>query len=94
MVTGRIKETGKGIRLRTPFQKFLSGLEAAQLDVNETLTELRAFAEVMARKTNAIDFDEDGNFYVTAAGPIEKVIEVLSVQLEKLKRIEKDRSRY
>jgi hypothetical protein len=75
----------------TPFQKFLSGLQAAQLEFTETMDELRAFAEVMARKQNSIDLDEDGFFYVTATGPIEVIIPIIEKQLEKLERIKRQK---
>jgi hypothetical protein len=75
-----------------PFQKFVRGLQAAQLDFNETMTELTAFAEIMAQKQNTLELDEDGFFYVTAAGPIEDIIPVMEKQLEKLYRISKQKN--
>lgn len=76
----------------TPFHKFLNGLNAAQMDMNEMLNELRAFAEIMARKQNSIELDEDGFFYVTAAGKLEEVIPTIEKQLERLKRINAERA--
>jgi hypothetical protein len=55
------------------------------------MDELRAFAEVMARKQNSIDLDEDGFFYVTATGPIEVIIPIIEKQLEKLERIKRQK---
>lgn len=78
----------------TPFQKFLRGLEAAQLDFTETMNELRAFAEIMSRKQNALEMDEDGFFYVTSAGPIEEVINTVELQLGKLKRIKQQKDNH
>jgi hypothetical protein len=75
----------------TPFQKFLRGLEAAQLDFNETMNELRAFAEVMARKQNSLEMDEDGLFYTSASGSVEEIIPILYKQVEKLERIKKQK---
>lgn len=75
----------------TPFQQFLNGLEAAQLDFNEVMNELRAFATVMARKGNSIEMDESGLFFVTASGRLEDVISVLHKQLERLERIKKQK---
>ena len=75
----------------TPFQRFLNGLNAAQMDFNEVMTELRAFAEVMAKKQNTLDMDEDGCFYVTAAGRLEDIIPVVEGHLRKLKRINEER---
>jgi hypothetical protein len=80
--------------MMTPFQRFLNGLNAAQLDFNETMTELRAFAEVMAHKKNSIELDEDGCFYVSASGPLEEVINTVQKHLERLKRINEERSNY
>lgn len=73
----------------TPFQKFVVGLRAAKMDVTEMLDEILAFAEVMARKTNSVELDENGFFYVTAAGPLEEIIPVMHKQIEKLERIQK-----
>jgi hypothetical protein len=75
----------------TPFQKFVRGLQAAQLEFDETMNELISFAEIMAQKQNTLELDEDGFFYVTAAGPIEEVIPVMEKQLEKLYRIRKQK---
>lgn len=76
----------------TPFQKFLNGLTAAQLEFNETMDELRAFAEIMARKSNNIELDEDGVFYVTATGQLPAVLETVEHHLQKLKRINEQRT--
>lgn len=46
-----------------------------------------AFAEVMAMKQNAIELDDNGLFYITATGTVEEIIPVMTMQLEKLKRI-------
>lgn len=75
----------------TPFQKFLRGLQGARLDLDSTFEELIAFAEVMARKQNSIELDEEGFFYVTACGPVEDVIPTMKKQLEKLERILKQK---
>jgi hypothetical protein len=75
----------------TPFQKFLNGLNAAQLDFNETMTELRAFAEIMARKSNTLELDDNGFFYTTASGTLDEIIPVLHKQLDKLERIKKSK---
>lgn len=75
----------------TPFQKFLSGLKAAREEVGETLDELTAFAEIMARKQNCIELDDNGFFYVTAAGPLDEVIPTVHKLLDKLERIKKEK---
>lgn len=75
----------------SPFQRFLNGLESAQLDFNETMNELRAFAEIMARKQNTVELDDEGFFYVTAAGPLEEIIPTLYKQVHKLERIKKQK---
>lgn len=75
----------------TPFQQFLNGLEAAQLDFNEVMNELRAFAAVMARKSNSIEMDEKGFFYVTASGKVEEVIAVMHKQLDRLEKIKQQK---
>jgi uncharacterized NAD(P)/FAD-binding protein YdhS len=77
----------------TPFKRFLNGVEAAQMDFNEVMDELRAFAEIMSQKQNTLELDEDGYFYVTAAGPIEIIIPVVEKHLEKLKRIAAERAK-
>lgn len=73
----------------TPFHRFLNGLHSARNDFNVEMDELIAFAEVMARKQNSLELDDQGFFYVTASGPIEEVIPTLEKQLEKLERIKK-----
>ena len=78
----------------TPFQRFLNGLNAAQMDFNEVMTELRAFAEVMAQKRNSIELDEEGYFCVTAAGPLDEVITTVEKHLHKLKRIYEERNSF
>jgi hypothetical protein len=84
--------TGKTQRLMmNQYSKLLAGLKAVKSDLNEELDELLAFAEVMARKHNTLELDEDGFFYCTAAGPIEEVIPVMEKQLGKLERIKKQR---
>jgi hypothetical protein len=75
----------------TPFQRFVRGLEAAQLDMNEMLTELRAFAEIMAKKSNTLEMDENGFFYTTASGTLEEIIPTIHKQLERLERIKKQK---
>jgi hypothetical protein len=84
--------TGKTKRLMmNQYSKLLAGLKAVKSDLNGELDELLAFAEVMARKHNTLELDEDGFFYCTAAGPIEEVIPVMEKQLSKLERIKKQR---
>ena len=75
----------------TPFQKFVRGLQAAQFDLKETFDELLAFAEIMSRKSNTVELDENGFFYVTACGPIDEVISTMYKQIEKLERIQKQK---
>lgn len=72
----------------TPFQQFVMGLRAARKDLDETFEELLAFAEVMAMKSNSVELDEKGFFYVTATGPLDQVIVTMKKQLEKLERIQ------
>lgn len=75
----------------SPFQQFVNGLKAARMDMNEMLDELTAFSEVMARKSNSIEMDENGMWYVTASGNIEEVIHTIYLQLDKLERIKKQK---
>jgi hypothetical protein len=75
----------------TPFVRFLRGLEAAQVDMNEMMTELRAFAEIMAKKENSLEMDENGFFYLTASGPLEKIIPAVDALLLKLHRIKQQK---
>lgn len=80
-----------GRRYLSPFEQFARGLHAAQVEFNETIDELRAFIEVMARKTNSLDMDENGKFYIVAAGTIDEIIPALEAQLKKLERIKKQK---
>ena len=73
------------------FNRFTAGLQSIQKDMNEGLEELRAFSEVMARKDNTLEMDEDGFFYITACGPLEIIIPTVEKQLTKLKRIQKQK---
>jgi len=72
-----------------PFSKFLAGLYSIRRDFNDEMEELIAFAEVMARKHNTLELDDQGFFYVTATGTLEEVIPVVEKQLSKLERIKK-----
>lgn len=75
----------------TPFRRFCNGLHQVRADFNEQLDEMLAFAEVMAMKQNCVELDENGFFYVTAAGPLEEIIPVMYKQIEKLERIKKQK---
>ena len=68
------------------------GLRAARKDLDETFEELVAFAEVMAHKSNSVELDENGFFYVTASGPLDQVIITLKSHLHKLERIQAQRN--
>lgn len=71
----------------TPFQRFCNGLKHIRSEFNESLDEMLAFAEVMARKQNSVELDENGTFYVTAVGTLDEVIPMLHQQIYKLERI-------
>lgn len=75
----------------TPFQQFCNGLHHVRQDFNMQMDEMLAFAEVMARKQNSIELDENGQFYVTACGTIDEIIPVVQQQLERLERIKKQK---
>lgn len=75
----------------TPFKRFCNGLHHIRGSFNEEIDEMLAFAEVMARKQNAIELDEHGFFYVTASGPIEEIIPVMQQQIARLERIKKQK---
>ena len=75
----------------TPFRRFCNGLHHIRQEFNEEISEMLAFAEVMAQKQNAIELDENGFFYSTAAGPLDEVIVTLHKQIDKLERIKKQR---
>lgn len=75
----------------TPFRRFINGLHHVRHDMNEQIDEMLAFAEVMAHKQNSVELDENGLFYVTAAGPLEEIIPTMYKQLEKLERIKKQK---
>jgi signal transduction histidine kinase len=73
------------------FQRFCNGLHHIRHELNEEITEMLAFAEVMARKQNSLELDENGFFYTTAAGPLEEIIPTMYKQIERLERIKKQR---
>lgn len=75
----------------TPFRRFCNGLHQARADFNEQVDEMIAFAEVMALKQNCLELDENGTFYITAAGSVEDVISVMQAQLERLRRIKQEK---
>jgi hypothetical protein len=70
-----------------PFERFCNGIKHVQHEFNGEMNEMLAFAEIMARKSNAVELDENGTFYVVATGSLEEVIPTLMKQLEKLQRI-------
>lgn len=71
----------------TPFRRFTNGLHQVRSDFNEQLDEMLAFAEVMAMKQNCVELDENGFFYVTAAGTLDEIIPTMQQQMQKLERI-------
>lgn len=73
-----------------PYQQFVNGLRHVRAEFNENLEEMLVFAEVMARKANSIDRDENGLYYVTSCGNIDEIIPIMEQQIEKLKRLQKD----
>lgn len=72
----------------TPFQRMSNGLLHIRHELNEELNEALAFTELMALKTNAVEFDSDGMVYVLASGQLHEVINVMKQQLERLERIQ------
>lgn len=75
----------------TPFRRFTNGLHHVKAEFLENIDEMLAFAEVMALKQNCIELDNDGVFYVSAAGTLEEVIPVMYHQIERLERIKKQK---
>jgi hypothetical protein len=75
----------------TPFKQFTNGLYQVREDFNEAITEMLAFAEIMARKQNTLELDENGFFYVTCSGPIDEIIPETKKILERLERIKKQK---
>ena len=75
--------------MMSPFKSFAAGLFAAQKDIVEVLEELRGYAEIMSRKENSVEMDENGQFYVVATGDLDTIIPNLQKQLQKLERIKK-----
>ncbi len=75
----------------TPFKRFCNGLHHVRAEFNEQLDEMLSFAEIMCNKQNTLDIDENGFFYVTAAGPLEEIIPTLRKQMEKLERIKQQK---
>lgn len=76
----------------TPFRRFTNGLRHVKSEFLENIDEMLAFAEVMAMKQNCIELDDNGVFYVSAAGPVDDVISVLYQQIERLERIRNQRN--
>jgi hypothetical protein len=83
---------GTDLNSLTPFRRFCNGLHHARKEFNENVDEMLAFAEVMALKQNCVELDENGVFYVSAAGTIDEVIPVMHAQLDRLKRIREERN--
>lgn len=75
----------------TPFKRFCNGLKGVRSEFNEQLDEMLAFAEIMSQKSNTVELDENGFFYVTASGTLEEILPTLKKQLEKLERIKKQK---
>lgn len=75
----------------TPFQRFANGLHQIKSDTNEMLDEMLAFAEVMARKQNALEMDDNGCYYITVSGPLDHCIAASKAFLERLERMKKQR---
>ena len=78
-----------------PFQQFANGLKHVRNEINQELEELLVFSEVLARKNNTLEMDENGVFYSILSGSIEDMIAMMHKQLQKLERIkyQKDNQR-
>lgn len=81
----------EGINGMTPFKRMANGLHHIRSDLNDQLDELLAFAEVMARKNNTLDLDENGFFYVTCSGTLEDIIPTMQRYLRRLERIKEEK---
>lgn len=73
----------------SPFRRFTNGLHQLRNDFNDQADELLAFSEILALKENCLEMDDNGFYYVTASGPLEQVIPVVTHLLDKLERIQK-----
>lgn len=80
-----------GTNAVTPFRRFTNGLHHVKKEFIENIDEMLAFAEVMALKTNCIEYDENGCYYVQASGPLEDVITIMYHQLERLERMKQQK---
>lgn len=87
----RYLNTRGRLYLDNAYRRFCTGVQHFRSELNDELDELLTFAEVMARSQNMITVDENGEFYVTAQGPLEHILPVMHEQISKLERIKRQR---
>lgn len=70
-----------------PLSRFTNALSAYKLEFDQQFDELIQAAEIISKKTNVIEREDNGQFFVQATGNIEQVIDTLETMLRKLYKI-------
>mgnify|MGYP000217045918 CR=1 FL=1 len=69
-----------------PLERFTKALSAYKDEFDQQFDELINAAELVARKHNTIEREDDGTYYIQATGKLDAVINTLEVMLNKLKK--------
>ena len=75
-----------------PLTKFSEILRTYRDQMNEDWNEVIAASDLIGQRPNYLTVDEHGFFHFQASGKIEEVIKATEDNLERLKRIQKQRN--
>ncbi|MFN7882547.1 MAG: hypothetical protein ACK5PF_05985 [bacterium] len=73
-----------------PLSRLTEYLKGYQAEFNQQFDELIQAAEIVARKTNVIEREDNGQFLVQATGTLDQVIDTLETMLKKLYKIKEN----
>lgn len=69
-----------------PLERFPEALSAYRDEFIQQFDELINAAELLARKHNTIEREDNGTYFIQATGKLDAVINTLEVMLNKLKK--------
>ena len=74
-----------------PLSRFVNALGAYKAEMDQQFDELIMAADLIAKKNNVIQREDDGTFFIQATGSLNECIDTLSVMLKKLEKIKATR---
>ncbi len=69
-----------------PFKRFTEALAGYKAEFDQQFDDLINAADLISRKTNVIEREDDGTYYIQATGKLDEIIDTLTVMLNKLKK--------